>query len=73
MQNIDTPELGDTVEWGKPLYSYPPNMPKKLLWDADRGEVVKLHKNGDITVVAEREGKRWCLKPGQYIVLSKAG
>lgn len=67
-----TPGIGDTVEWGEPVYSYPAGMEKKLIAPAHRGVIVDVYKNGVIKVQPSHQKRCMNFRAGEFTILSKA-
>ena len=68
MSSLETPELGDVVEWGEPVYGQ-----FGLICDSPRGTVEHVYKNGSILVVPDSGEKKIKFNPGSFTILSKAG
>jgi hypothetical protein len=41
MDDLETPELDDGIQWGEDVFSYQPNLGKRLLAAAPRGKVIR--------------------------------
>jgi hypothetical protein len=41
MDDLETPELDDGIQWGEDVFSYQPNLGKRLLAAARRGKVIR--------------------------------
>jgi hypothetical protein len=74
-----TPEIGDTVEWGKAeetefvVSGQRGALLEKHSRPAPRGVIVEIYKNGVIKVQPEHQKRCMNFRVGEFTILSKAG
>jgi hypothetical protein len=69
---LETPEPDDVVQWGQAAFSHHPQFGRRLIAEAPRGKVVKVMKNGSVTVEPDRGGPKVKLSAGEFVISSKA-